>query len=388
MPRTHTNGVHDWSRSPTTPVAFLLTLLALFAIAPAQADEPAKPASRAEATAIIAAGSKIMTPNGVEGLEKVRIGGINQWVSIRGTDRRNPVVLYIHGGPGYVSIPMSWWFSRGWEEYFTVVQWDQRAAGKTHLLTDPAAVAPTLTRERMIADTEEMAAWVRRELGKDKIFVLGHSWGSFLGLQLAEHHPEWLYAYIGVGQLIDGPESERRGWRFAMDAARRAGNAKAVRELEAIAPYGAAGQTIPIKDIYVERKWVGYYGGVMAYRRDNSADGDLAQLSPDYSDQEIGHIWDGNKFATPYLLPEVVALDLTKTNKLAVPLVLFEGRHDQNVNSEVAATWFDTVKAPDKHLVSFEHSGHIPMTEEPGKFLLSLVRYARPIAEKAGDTAP
>ena len=136
-------------------------------------------------------------------------------------------------------------------------------------------------------------------------------------------------------------------------------------------------------DTYVERKWVGYYGDVMAYRRDNSTDGDLAQLSPDYSDQEIGHIWDGNKFATPYLLPEVVALDLTKTNKLSVPLILFEGRHDRNVNSEVAAAWFDTVEAPEKQLVWFEHSAHIPMTEEPGKFLLSLVRYARPIAEKA-----
>ena len=366
----------------------LLTSLAVLATMPVRAQEPAKPASRAEATTIIANARKIVTPNGVERLEKVRIGEIDQWVSIRGADRRNPVLLYIHGGPGYVSIPMSWWFSRGLEEYFTVVQWDQRATGKTYLLTDPAKIAPTLTRERMIADTEEIAAWARKEFGKDKIFVLGHSWGSFLGLQLAERHPEWLYAYIGVCQLIDGPESERRGWRFAMNAARREGNAEAERELEAIAPYGAAGQTIPIKDIYVERKWVGYYGGVMAYRRDNSADGDLAQLSPDYSDQEIGHIWDGNKFATPYLLPEVVALDLTKTNKLAVPLVLFEGRHDQNVNSEVAATWFDTVKAPDKHLVSFEHSGHIPMTEEPGKFLLSLVRYARPIAEKAGDTAP
>jgi proline iminopeptidase len=329
-----------------------------------------------------------VTPNGVERLEKVRIGGIDQWVSIRGADRRNPVLLYIHGGPGYVSIPMSWWFSRGLEEYFTVVQWDQRATGKTYLLTDPAKIAPTLTRGRMIADTEEMAAWARKEFGKDKIFVLGRSWGSFLGLQLAERHPEWLYAYIGVCQLIDGLESERRSWRFAMDAARHEGNAEAVREFEAIAPYGAAGQTIPIKDIYVERKWVGYYGGLMAYRRDNSADGDLAQLSPDYSDQEIGHIWDGNKFATPYLLPEVVALDLTKTNKLEVPLILVEGRHDQNVNSQVAATWFDTVNAPDKHLVWFEHSGHIPMTEEPGKFLLSLVRYARPIAEKAGDTAP
>lgn len=319
MPRTRPRNLHeyDWSTSLATLAAHLLTFLVVFAV-PARAAEPAKPASHAEATAIIADARKIVTPNGVERLEKVRIGGIDQWVSIRGTDRRNPVLLYIHGGPGYVSMPMSWWFSRGWEEYFTVVQWDQRAAGKTFLLNDPATIAPTLTCERMIADAEEMAAWVRTELGKDKIFVLGHSWGSFLGLQLAERHPEWLYAYIGVGQLIDGPESERRGWRFAIDAARREGNAEAVRELEAIAPYGAPGQTVPIKDIYVERKWLGYYGGVMAYRRDNSADSDLALLSPDYSDQEIGHIWDGNKLATPYLLPGVVALDLTKTNKLAV----------------------------------------------------------------------
>lgn len=337
---------------------------------------------------MIADARKIVTPNGIERLEKVRIGGIDQWVSVHGTDHRNPVLLHIHGGPGYVSMPMSWWFSRGWEEFFTVVQWDQRAAGKTFLLTDPEKVAPTLTRERMIADAEEMAAWARKEMGKDKIFILGHSWGSFLGLQLALRHPEWLHAYIGVCQLIDGPDSERRGWHFAMDAASREGNAEAVRELAAIAPYADPGSVVPIKDIYVERKWVGFYGGVMAYRRDNSADSGLANLSPDYNDQEITRIWDGNKFATPCLLPELVALNLTTEHKLSVPLILFLGRHDRNVNAEVAATWFDRVQAPEKHVVWFEHSGHIPMTEEPGKFLLSLVRYARPIAEKAGDVPP
>ena len=146
----------------------LLAFLAILAAVPVRAQDPAKPASRAEATAIIANARKIVTPNGVERLEKVRIGGIDQWISIRGVDRRNPVLLLIHGGPGYVSIPMSWWFSRGWEEYFTVVQWDQRAAGKTYLLNDPATIAPTLTRERMIADTEEMAAWARRELGSSE----------------------------------------------------------------------------------------------------------------------------------------------------------------------------------------------------------------------------
>lgn len=389
MPRTRKGDLHKTpSKIQATLTASLLALLTISAVPPARADEPVKPDNRAEATAIIADARKILTPNGVERLEKVRIGGIDQWVSVRGDDRRNPVLLYIHGGPGYVSIPMSWWFTRDLEEYFTVVQWDQRATGKTYLLTDPADVAPTLTHGRMIADTEEMAAWARKEFAKEKIFVLGHSWGSFLGLQLAQRHPEWLYAYIGVCQMIDGPESERRGWRFAMDAAHREGNPEAVRELEGIAPYGASGHTIPIKDIYVERKWVGYYGGVMAYRRDNKADSALAWLSPDYTDQEITHIWDGNKFATPYLLPEFLALDLSSTKKLAVPLILFEGRHDRNVNSEVAAAWFELLQAPDKHLVWFEHSGHIPMTEERGKFLLSLVRYARPIAEKAGDVAP
>ena len=237
-----------WSNSAIKALTRLISILLTFALlttVSVRAQQPAEPASRAEATAIIANARKILTPNGVERLEKVRICGIDQWVSIRGADRRNPVLLYIHGGPGYVSIPMSWWFSRGLEEYFTVVQWDQRAAGKTLLLSDPATIAPTLTNERMIADAEEMAAWARKEFGKDKRFVLGHSYGSFLGLQLAKRHPEWLYVYIGVCQQIDGPESERRGWSFAMDNARRAGNAEAVSELEAIAPYGSQGPNHP-----------------------------------------------------------------------------------------------------------------------------------------------
>ena len=375
--------------APVRAVLTLAAVLVALAVAgAAPAEQLPKPFSRAEATKAIAEARRIVNPGGVEQLEKVRIGGIDQWVSIRGTDKRNPVLLLIHGGPGYVSMPMSWWFTRGWEEYFTVVQWDQRAAGKTHLLNDPTAVAPTLTGERMVADAEEMTNWVRRELGKEKIFVVGHSWGSYLGLEVAKRHPDWLHAYIGVGQLADGPESERRGWAFALDAARRAGNSEAVRELEAIAPYSAPGQRAPLKDIYTQRKWLGFYGGVMAHRRDNSAESALADLSPDYTDEEISRIWQGNEFSEPYLLPEVLSLDLNRIRKLDCPLIIFAGRFDFNVNSQVAAEWFAKVKAPSKGFVWFENSAHLPMTEEPGKFLISLVRYARPIAERAGDTPP
>ena len=117
----------------------LVSLLALLTVLGSAADEPAPKAfSRRQRIFIIAEARKIVTANGVERLDKVRIGGSEQWVSIRGADKRNPVLLLIHGGPGYVSMPMSWWFTRGWEEYFTVVQWDQRGAGKTYLLNDPA----------------------------------------------------------------------------------------------------------------------------------------------------------------------------------------------------------------------------------------------------------
>jgi proline iminopeptidase len=370
--------------------SLVLLGLSLSAIdsASAQSTPPIKPATRADATAIIAEARRIVAPGGIESLEKVRIGGIDQFVSVRGVDRRNPVLLYIHGGPGYPSIPMSWWTAQGWPEYFTVVQWDQRSTGKTHLLTDPAAVAPTLTNERMVADAEEMAQWARKTFGKRKIFVLGHSYGSYIGLELAQRHPDWLHAYIGVAQVTDLLESERRGWRYALDAAQREGNAEAISALQSIAPYAAPGKPPSIEQLYVERKWMTYFGGAMAYRRNYDADQDLSNLSPDYTDREIAHQWDGNVFSTPYLFPELLHRDHIAPKTLAVPLILFEGRHDKNVNADVAAEWFDRVKAPEKHVVWFEHSGHMIMTEEPGKALVSLVRYARPLAERAGDVAP
>lgn len=354
----------------------------------ARADQPAKSGSSEEAAHIVANARRILTPQGVERLEAVRIGGIDQWVSIRGRDRRNPVLLVIHGGPGYVLMPESWWMSRDWEEYFTVVHWDQRGAGRTLLINDPAKLAPTMTLERSVTDAEEMVVWLRREFGKHKVFVLAHSAGTYVGLQLATHHPDWLHAYVGVGQMANMPESERRGWAFAMDRARAAGNAEAVRELQSIAPYFAPGHPSPLKDLYLERKWVGYFGGVMAYRHDNDADSDLVKLSPDYSREELRHIYDGNEFAERFLLADLIDGDWSVMRSFGCPMFLFEGRHDYNASSEVAHEWFEKVEAPAKQFVWFEDSAHMPMTEEPAKFLVSLVRFVRPLAEGDGDAAP
>ena len=126
----------------------------------------------------------------------------------------------------------------------------------------------------------------------------------------------------------------------------------------------------------------------MAYRSSNSPESELAQLSPDYTDAEISHIWQGNDFSERYLLADVLKVDLSGIVTLDCPLIIFAGRHDLNVNSQVAAEWFAKVKAPSKHFEWFETSAHLPMTEEPGKFLASLLRYARPIAEQSGDIPP
>ena len=343
---------------------------------------------RGEAREIIGEIRRIVSAPGVERLEPVRIGGIEQWVSIRGNDRRNPVLLMLHGGPGWVSMPTSWYFQRGWEDYFTVVQWDQRGAGKTYRHNGPEALAPTMTRERMIADAEEMVAWLREEFDRDRIFVLGHSWGSYLGLELARRRPEWLHAYIGLGQVSNAPESERRGWRFAMEQARRDGNAAAVAELESIAPYAHGDDPVDLDDLMLQRKWLNHYGGMMHNRTGGQAEAALARLSPEYDRDDLAALWVANDFSMEHLLQEALTLDMGRVERLDCPLILFLGRHDYNVSASTAAEWFERVQAPEKSLVWFEHSAHEMMVEEPGKTLVSLVRLAWPIAERAGDVPP
>ncbi len=362
----------------------MLTLAALAACAP-PAEEGIAPRTRAEATEIVSGLRRIVTPEGVDRLESVRIGGIDQWISIRGTDRRNPVLLFIHGGPGYVSMPTGWYFQRAWEEFFTVVNWDQRGAGKTYVGNDPKAVAPTLAIERMVADAEELTAWLRREFRRDRIFVLGHSWGSFVGLSIARRHPEWLHAYIGMGQITDFMESERRGWRFAMDAARAENNAEAISALEGIAPY-AKDEPPTVEALLVQRRWVGHFGGVIYQRTDARDFTRAVSLAPEYTDEDVRRVWIGNRVSVDKFLPQLLAHgDMTGITELDCPFILLSGRHDYNVSSSAAEEWFRRLRAPSKTLVWFERSAHEPMSEEPGRMLMALVSHAWPIAERAGD---
>lgn len=368
--------------------SFLLLLLILF-VSPqtALAQKAPGPHNRAEAIKIIADARRIVSPRGLQAIETVHIGGIDQVVSIRSQDLRNPILIYFHGGPGYVEMPLDWWYDRGWDEYFTVIQWDQRNSGKTYVASGPRPPA-TLTPERFQKDAEELVQWALKRFGKRRVFVLGHSWGSMLGLKLAAAHPEWLYAYIGTGQITNSPESEREGWAWTMARAKADRNGEAIRDLQSIAPYAQNGASITVGAILTQRKWLNHYGGA-AWRRDGADfEASLYSLSPEYTDEDVGKAFEGQPAVTRGLLPQVLMTDLSTIKRLKVPVILLLGRRDHTVSSAVASAWFDTVEAPSKKLVWFERSGHFITTEEPGKLLISLVDYARPIAATAGDVAP
>jgi len=348
----------------------------------ALADKPRQNFTRAEAASVIADVQKIVSPNGVQEQLEIPIGGVKQWISVRGRDRRNPLLLVIHGGPGSTEMPLSWTYQSGWEDYFTVVQWDQRGAGKTYNSNDPATVQASLSLERMVADAGEVVQYLQRRYDKRKVFVLGHSWGGVVGLSLAQRHPEWLYAYIGEGQMVNGHDNERAAYANTLKAARTARNEKAIEEMEAIAPYPNADGSVPLEKVRVVRKWSGFYGGLTAGRTSLDYYSNALELSPEYSDEDQEGIDKGTALSLRKLLPEMMDFDFNNITQFRTPIIIFAGRHDTITPAENVAAWLPKVQAPFKKIIWFENSAHMIATEEPGRVLLHLVNDVRPLAAK------
>jgi pimeloyl-ACP methyl ester carboxylesterase len=366
-----------------------LVLLAAFAGRAAQPDDASNSAlpaheqmfSRDQVTSIIGTARKIVAPNGVEELLEIPVGGTKQWISVRGRDRGNPVLLMIHGGPASPEMPSSWFFQNTWEDYFTVVQWDQRGSGKSYNANDPKAIQPTITAQRIIDDAAEVVQFLRNRYEKNKIFVLGHSWGSLVGISLAHAHPEWLYAYIGTGQMINGRDNERIGYANTLRAAEAAGNRGAIEELKAISPYPEMDGSMPLEKLGKERQWSVALGGLTYRRSTYDYYENLFKLSPEYNEQDVAAVDKGSALSLGALIPAILNFNYSGTIRFKCPIILFEGRHDDTTPAEVAAQWFKRVQAPDKRLVWFENSAHMAMVEEPGRFLVHLVQDVRPLAE-------
>jgi pimeloyl-ACP methyl ester carboxylesterase len=320
----------------------------------------------------------IHSPDGINTLERVSIGGVDQWIEVRGESVKNPILLFIHGGPGTAFIPAARTFQGPWEKYFTIVQWEQRGAGKSYTSNSKDVLRSTMNIERMHADTLEMVNYLRQRFGREKIFVLGHSWGSILGLQLAHNHPELLYAYIGVGQATDAKQNEVVLYKETLDEAQRVQNKEAIQQLTAIAPYPTPGVTT--QQIFTVRKWSGALIGPK-----NSGDDAMGLktifLTPEYSLLNDVDWIRGQLFSVNVLLADLSKVDFANLGyDYRVPVFFLEGRRDPYTPSSVAKDFFDKINDPDKHFEWFENSGHFPFLEEPQKFTDALVQQVLPLS--------
>ena len=361
---------------------FALFVFALFvSICPHAAADECKDTSRyADARAIVQDLDHIVSPDGVQESYKTRIGGIDQWLNVRGQDKANPILLFVHGGPASPLTPTIWQFQRPIEEYFTVVNWDQRGAGKTYTQQDPNAYSDSIHIDRYVDDAIEVAEYVRKRYGKRKVVLMAHSWGTIIGMRAALKRPDLFYAYVGIGQVINTRENERISFDYGLEQAKAHHNEAAVKEMESIAPY-PGDQPITRERIIIARKWAQFYGGLSAYRENSDYYFKAPLLSSEYSDRDRCAIDQGSLFTLGRVLPEFLAVDLTKVHSFPIPVLMFMGRHDYTTPSAPTDAWLQQVKAPYKRGVWFEHSAHMIPWEEPGKTVVSLVQQVLPLVK-------
>lgn len=354
----------------------MLAMLLVFC-AWARADESTVAYDKARA--VIADLDRIVAPRGVQETFKLRIGGIDQWVYARGQDSDNPIILFVHGGPASPMSAAMWEFQRPLEEYFTVVNWDQRGAGRTYLASDPEAIRDTIHISRYVDDTIEVAEAITHKYHAKKLILVAHSWGTVLGMKAALARPDLFYAYVGIGQVINTRTNERLSFEYGLEQARKAHNDVAIKELESIAPY--PGDTpITRERIIIARKWPQHYGGLTAYRDESDYYFNAPLLSPEYDAAAAAAIDRGSLFTLEKVLPEFLAIDFTGVKQFPIPVIMFMGRHDYTTPSQPTAQWLETVRAQYKRGVWFENSAHQIMFEEPGKMLVSLIGEVRPLA--------
>lgn len=316
----------------------------------------------------------IHAPHGIDEAAFVRIGGIDQFIQIRGEDRANPVILILHGGPGISMIGLTPVF-RSWEKYFTVVQWDQRGTGKTYGRNGGAAEAPLMTIDRMTRDGLEVADYLRRHLHKDKIVVLGHSWGTVLGLRMVRQRPDMFSAYVGTGQLVDKQLNEERSYTLLMAKVRAAHDAQAIAELTRLGPP-------PYKSLdalYAQRKWLSAYD--TPSERDLTANmTPMILFAPNYSLRDILDFRAATAFSQSVTYDEINTYDARKLGlSFDIPFFVFEGSEDNQTPTALAADYLSTVRAPVKRFVLLPGGGHSAMITMPDAFLKALLAYVRPV---------
>ena len=287
----------------------------------------------------------------------VTIGGLEQWITIKGANSENPVVLFVHGGPGNAMSAYADSLYSGWEKDFTLVQWDQRGAGKTYGRSGPS-IASSLTLDRMTKDGVEVAEYLVQHLHKKRIVLVGNSWGSLLGVHIARQRPDLFYAYVGTAQLVEMRANLTASYQHVVERAREFGDFSAIGELNGI---GAP----PWKSVarwQIFRKWRNYFQQKVA-----SAPALPLVRSPEYSsaadiandeaadDLSFAHF----NFVGTSMTGPLMDVNLKKLGpNFPIPVYVIQGRADLNAVPEIAREYVRWIKAPAKEFIAVPNSGH------------------------------
>ena len=303
----------------------------------------------------------------------VNINGVKQGMFIQSKDAGKPVLLFLHGGPGMPEYWLTQQYPTGLEDYFTICWWDQRGAG----LSYQADIAPeTMTVDQMVADTLEVTQYLRQRFGKDKIYLMGHSGGSFFGLLAARQAPELYHAYIGIGQITFQLESEKLAYDYMLQEYKKSGNEKMLKRLEAVPPPTT---TAPLSAGYKALRDEAMHGiGIGTTRSMKSVITGIffpSFLTREFTLTEKINLWRGKIFSSDLLRDPMFATDLTRqVTALQIPVYFFHGRYDYTCSYTLAKAYYEELEAPVKGFYTFEQSAHTPIFEEPQK--------AREIIEK------
>ncbi|MBN1424099.1 alpha/beta hydrolase [Candidatus Fermentibacteria bacterium] len=309
----------------------------------------------------------IASTRSISSLEQQEIGGVKQWVLIRGHDRTRPVLLFLHGGPGMPAMFLAHAFQRELERDFIVVHWDRRGAGKSF---DAWSRASDLSVSQTLGDTYELTQSLRARFDQQRIYILGHSWGSYLGLLAVQGHPEYYAAYIGMGQLAGTRDDVHALQReFLYHAAKMTGDTALQARF--------ADESVVITDDDLFRS-----GGELYASRSFWPLLKTGLAAPEYTLRDVMSVKKGADLVSREMKYDVVAKPLDgEIRKVDVPVFFFLGRSDFNTPSQLAAQYLDRLDAPLKELVWFEESAHFPFFEEPDRFHRELLRAEEAVAE-------
>ncbi len=308
----------------------------------------------------------ITSSKGIQMLEEWDINGDKQWVSIRGQDRDNPIILMVHGGPGSADMTMARFKDFITEKHFVVVRWDQRNAGKSYSFLKSSS---DLSPKTFINDIHEITKHLRTKFKREKIYIAGHSWGSIISALAVQERPENYFAYIGIGQFVNGKQNETFSYQFTLKEAMSDKNETAIQELTDIGkpPY------IGLKELGIQRDWLSYYGGALFHGEERKETyqilGKMMFSSPEYSLLDNLRFFAGMTTSLFKIWPYVDAVDLpNQASSFQVPVYFLSGRFDYNTPWELSAQYLDALKAPKKSFIWFEKSAHGPSFEEPETF--------------------